>query len=170
MTRNSHKHRLVLGWREWIKLPDLKVKSIKAKIDTGAKSSSIHTFDLKTYSKHGKDFARFKILPMQRSDLRVVEAESEIVEFRNVKSSNGEVALRPVIETNITMLGKTWPIELTLASRDEMGFRMLLGRDAFRGRFLVDVSLSYLGGRPKRKKKKHGKKHGDSDPSSQSRS
>lgn len=161
MSLNSSKALPILGWREWVKIPDLSSRSIKAKIDTGAKSSSIHTSDLETFSKGNQEYARFKILPLQRSDRRITEAEAEILEYREVKSSNGEVTLRPVISSHISILGMTWSIELTLASRDDMKFRMLLGRDAFRGRFLIDVSRSYLGGRPKRKKRKKHRKSSD---------
>jgi hypothetical protein len=82
-----------------------------------------------------------------------VEVESEVLEFRSVRSSSGKASQRPVILTNIALLGLVWPVELTLANRDEMGFRMLLGREAFRKRFLVDAGNSYYGGKPKRKKK-----------------
>jgi hypothetical protein len=91
--------------------------------------------------------------PVQRKKDQTVEVEAEVLEYRSVRSSSGKATLRPVIVTNITMLGITWPVELTLASRDEMGFRMLLGREAFRRRFLVDAGKSYCGGKPQRKKR-----------------
>jgi hypothetical protein len=143
----------VIGWREWVGLSDLSIKRIKAKVDTGARSSSLHAYDLEDFERDGQEFVRFKVHPVQRNSKKVIEAEAKVLEYRSVRSSSGKASLRPVIVTNLTMLGQTWPIELTLANRDDMGFRMLLGREAFRGRFLVDAGQSYYGGKPKRKKK-----------------
>ena len=145
----------VIGWREWVGLPDLGIKAIKAKVDTGARSSSLHAFDVQELSRDGVTWVRFQIHPVQRSRDRAVTAEVPVFAFRSVRSSSGKAAIRPVIITNVLVLGVTWPIELTLANRDEMGFRMLLGREACRQRFLVDAGKSYYGGRPKRKKKKN---------------
>ena len=141
-----------IGWREWVGLPDFGVKSIKAKVDTGARSSSLHAFDIEDFKRDGADWVRFWVHPIQRKTNRVIMAESPVLEYRSVRSSSGEASMRPVIVTNVKLLGQDWPVELTLASRDEMSFRMLLGREAFRRRFLVDAGLSYLGGKPKRKK------------------
>ena len=135
-----------IGWREWVALPDLGVTRIKAKIDTGARSSAIHAFGLEHFRRRGHDIVRFTIHPLQRSNKRVVIAEAEMVDERIVRSSNGVHALRPVIITRLEILGESWPIELTLASRDEMGFRMLLGREALRRRFFVEPGRSFLGG------------------------
>ena len=143
----------VIGWREWVKLPDLGVKSIKVKVDTGARSSALHVFDMEEFEKDGEKWARFNIITSQRTKKSVVQSEAKILEYRSIKSSSGKASLRPVIITNVTLLDVTWPVELTLANRDEMGFRMLLGRQAMRRRFLVDPGGSYYGGRPKRKKK-----------------
>lgn len=142
----------VIGWREWVGLPDLGVTSIKAKVDSGARSSSLHAFALHAFERDGATWVRFEVHPIQRSSEKAVDVEAEVLEFRSVRSSSGKAALRPVIVTRVALLGITWPIELTLARRDEMGFRMLLGREAFRGRFLVDAGKSYYGGKPKRKK------------------
>ena len=143
----------VIGWREWVALPDLGIKTIKVKVDSGARSSSLHAFDLKIFDRDGGQWVRFKVQPVQRSNDNTVVVEALVLEFRSVRSSSGIAKRRPVIITNIELLGEVWPVELTLASRDEMGFRMLLGREAFRGRFLVDGGKSYYGGKPKRKKK-----------------
>ena len=143
----------IIGWREWVGLPDLRIKRIKAKVDTGARSSSLHAFGLQTFERDGAPWVRFQVHPIQRSSRRSVDVEAPVLDFRSVRSSSGKAAIRPVIRTQIALLGRTWPIDLTLASRDEMGFRMLLGREAFRGRFLVDAGASYYGGKPKRKKK-----------------
>ena len=143
----------VIGWREWVGLPDFGIKAIKVKVDTGARSSSLHAFDRHVFERDGVRWVRFKIHPVQRKSSKTVDAEAMVLEFRHVRSSSGVAALRPVIVTTVDLLGITWPVELTLASRDEMGFRMLLGREAFRGRFLVDAGRSFCGGRPKRKMK-----------------
>ena len=143
----------MIGWREWLSLPELRIPRIKDKIDTGARSSSLHAFEIETYQESGSSFVRFKVHPVQRRNSTVVEREAKVLDSRSVRSSSGKAEMRPVIITNVTLLGVTWPVELTLASRDEMGFRMLLGREAFRRRFLVDAGNSYYGGRPKRKKK-----------------
>lgn len=147
----------IIGWREWVGLPELKVKAIKAKVDTGARSSSLHVFNLESFEQDGIARVRFDILPVQRRDDEVVSAEAVVLEYRSVRSSSGKAQQRPVIITQVELLGKNWPVEMTLANRDEMGFRMLLGREAFRGRFLVDAGKSYYGGKPKRAKKKKNK-------------
>ncbi|MFW2368356.1 MAG: ATP-dependent zinc protease [Desulforhopalus sp.] len=138
----------VIGWREWVKIPELGVDNIKAKVDSGARSSSIHAVNLKTFDRDGEQWVRFKIHPMQRSKKNPIDVEARVCEFRSVRSSNGVAKLRPVIMTKIELLGKVLEVELTLASRDNMGFRMLLGREAFRKHFLVDGGKSYYGGRP----------------------
>jgi len=143
-----------IGWREYVALPDLGVASIKAKVDTGARSSSLHAFELELFRKDKLDYVRFKIHPLQRSATKVIAVETPVFDMRRVKSSSGSSSLRPVIVTIVEMMGEAWPIELTLANRDEMGFRMLLGREAIRGRMLVDSGNSYFGGVPKRKKSK----------------
>lgn len=143
----------VIGWREWVGLPDLAIKRIKVKVDTGARSSSLHAFDLEDFEREGVKWVRFRVHPVQRNNDKTVQAEAKILEYRSVRSSSGKASLRPVIVTNISLLGVSWPVELTLANRDEMGFRMLLGREAFRKRFLIDAGNSYYGGRPKPKKK-----------------
>ncbi|NDV61441.1 ATP-dependent zinc protease [Puniceicoccales bacterium CK1056] len=143
----------VIGWREWIALPEFGVKWIKVKVDTGARSSSLHAFDIHSFKRGGREWVRFQIHPVQRKSLKSVEVEAKVLEYRSVRSSSGKASLRPVIITNIELFGITRPIELTLASRDEMGFRMLLGREAIRGRFLVDPGKSYFAGKPKRKVK-----------------
>ena len=133
-----------IGWREWVALPDLGVARIKAKIDTGARSSALHAFGVERFRRRGKIMVRFAIHPLQRSAKRVIMAESEMIDERTIRSSNGIDAMRPVILTHLELLGDRWLIEVTLASRDEMGFRMLLGRQAVRNRFLIDPGRSYL--------------------------
>lgn len=144
----------LIGWREWVALPELGISAIKAKIDTGARSSSLHAFAPEFYTRKGREYVRFEIHPKQRSTSGAVEARSLILERRIVRSSSGKASERPVIITEVELLGERWPIELTLANRDEMGFRMLLGREAMRKRFLVDPGKSFFGGKPVVKKKK----------------
>lgn len=143
----------VIGWREWISLPDLGIETIKAKVDTGARSSSLHAYDLHRFERESEEWIRFKVHPVQRRTHEIVEAEARIFEYRSVRSSSGKATMRPVILTSIELLGISWPVELTLANRDEMGFRMLLGREAFRQRFFVDAGKSYYGGKPPRAKR-----------------
>jgi len=147
----------VIGWREWVNLPSLGIKSIKVKVDTGARSSSLHAYDLQEFDRGGVKWIRFKVHPVQRKTNEIVQTEAKILEFRSIRSSSGKSTLRPVIITNIELLGVIWPVELTLANRDEMGFRMLLGREAFRQKFLVDAGKSYYGGKPPQKKKPKAK-------------
>lgn len=140
----------VIGWREWVGLPDLLPHRIKVKVDSGARSSSLHAFGMKEFQRDGETWVRFKVHPVQRTADLEIEVESKVLENRRIRSSSGETTMRPVIVTNVELLGVVWPVELTLANRDEMGFRMLLGREAFRGRFLVDGGRSYYGGKPPR--------------------
>ncbi len=143
----------LIGWREWIALPELGVTRIKAKVDTGARSSSLHAWEIEEFLRDGAPWVRFVVHPLQRSVEKTIRAEAKLLEYRPVRSSTGHQSLRPVIVTPIKLLGRVWSIELTLAGRDEMGFRMLLGREAVRGRFLVHPGASYFGGKLKKRKK-----------------
>jgi len=134
----------IIGWREWVALPELGVSLIKAKVDTGARTSALHAFGLKTYSESGQEWARFSVHPFQDDSETRVAVVVPVLEYRRVKSSNGKTERRPVIVTNVDILGKRWPIELTLTRRDEMSFRMLLGRQAVRNHVLVDAGKSFL--------------------------
>lgn len=134
----------VIGWREQVALPDLGIQQIKAKIDTGARSSALHAFDVEIFNRDGKRMVRFKIHPYQRDTHRSVTAEAELLDQRQVRNSGGQAQVRPVIQTTIELNDYTFPIELTLTNRDVMGFRMLLGRQAVRRRFLVDAGKSFL--------------------------
>ncbi len=139
--------RPVIGWREWVALPDLGVRWIKAKVDTGARSSAVHAFGVQPLRRRRSDWVRFGLHPLQR-DAREIICEATLLDRRRVRNSGGQTEERFVIETTIEMLGDRWPIELTLTSRDAMGFRMLLGRQAVRRRFRIDPGRSYVGGRP----------------------
>ena len=147
-----------LGWREWVALPGLGISRIKAKIDSGARSSALHAFALKTFERDGRQYVHFKVHPIQRETTKTIVAEAEILEYRQVRSSSGHRATRPVILTDVEILGQTWAIEVTLVNRDEMGFRMLLGREAVRGRWLIDSGRSYYGGRNVKRRSKKKRK------------
>ena len=152
---NSNKPVLpVIGWREWISLPDLGIKTIKVKVDTGARSSSLHAIKQCIFERDGEKWVRFHVNPVQQKADNKIKAEAKVLEFRSVRSSSGVADMRPVIITHIQLLGLVWPIELTLSNRDEMGFRMLLGRQAFRHKFYVDAGRSYYGGDHQKKKMK----------------
>ncbi len=137
---------LTTGWREWVRLPDLDIGPIKAKIDTGAKTSALHAYDIVVDREAAT--VGFKVHTIQRRTDFFVEAESALVGERVVRDSGANATLRPVIATELSLLGRSERIELTLTDRIEMGFRMLVGREALSGRYLVDPAASCLGGVP----------------------
>ena len=137
--------RILIGWREWVHLPDLLEGGwVKAKVDTGARTSAIHAWDVTEVDRGGATWLRFRLHPRQHDDSHVVETEARLLEEREVRSSNGEVELRPVVETTLALGGQRYTIELTLTNRDQMGFRMLLGRTGMADHLLVDPGESYL--------------------------
>lgn len=137
----------VIGWREWVSLPGLGIDTIKAKIDTGARSSALHATNLTRFTRVGRPWMRFDVHPLQHGPTTIV-AEAEVVDERRVRNPGGRSEMRPVIRTPIALLDLVWEIELTLTPRWGMGFRMLLGRQALRRRFLVDPGRSFFGKRP----------------------
>jgi len=136
----------VIGWREWVSLPDLGLQRIKAKIDTGARSAALHAFNLETYSEDRVEWVRFEVHPMQHGG-PTVEAAAPVVDWRWVRNPGGRREHRPVIRTPLAVLDQVWDVEVTLTPRWGMGFRMLLGRQTIRHHFLVDPGRSFLGER-----------------------
>lgn len=140
--------RPMLGWREWLALPELGIGHIKAKIDSGARTSCLHAFYVDPYRAGGRDRVRFGVHPLQRNDRTIVHCDAEIIDRRQVSDSGGHRELRFVITTRLALLDFDDIIELTLTNRDTMQFRMLIGRTAMAaGGFCIDPSASYLAGR-----------------------
>lgn len=132
----------VLGWREWLSLPEFGIGQIKAKLDTGARSSALHSFAIERLSP---DRIRFGLHPLRKS-AEQVWCEAEVVDERVVTDSGGHRELRPFIRTPVILGRRRWEIELSLTTRETMRFRMLLGRTALEGRYIVDPSASFLKG------------------------
>jgi hypothetical protein len=141
--RSAHPPLPTIGWREWLALPELGIRRIKAKVDTGARSSALHAYDMEYFTDRGGRWVRFKVHPVQRNSRIVRACQAQVVDMRNVTSSGGHTTLRPVIITDVELQEQRWKVEITLIARDEMGFRMLLGRQAVRDHFLVDPGRSF---------------------------
>lgn len=148
--RSPKKPPPALGWREWVGLPDQGVEWLKAKVDTGARTSSLHAPGLHTFEVENREWVRFSIYPWQRSTADAVQVEARVLDRRLVRSSSGITERRPVVILPLQFGSTVVDVEFTLTRRDQMGFRMLLGRQALRGRFLVDTGRSYLLGQPPR--------------------
>jgi hypothetical protein len=146
-TECSRNPQILVGWREWLSLPGLGIPAIKAKVDTGARTSSLHTFFVERLRKDKKSLVRFGVHPLQRRRDLYLTCVAELLDQRVVSDSGGHRELRWVIETPIRLGEEEWPSELTLTDRDSMLFRMLLGRTAMGGRILVDPEGSYLTGK-----------------------
>ncbi len=133
-----------IGWREWVYLPSLDIGPISAKIDTGARTSALHAYDIRVADGR----VAFKVHTIQGRDDFFVAAEAELVEERAVRDSGGKATVRPVIRVPLRMGGQEYDVEVTLIDRQDMTFRMLIGRTALSGRFVVDCNSERLGGVP----------------------
>lgn len=134
----------MLGWREWISFPELGIDKIKAKIDTGARTSALHAFAIKIIPENGKNRIKFDMHPLQNNTSKIITCIADVIDKRLVTDSGGHEEERYVINTPISIGDKTWVIEITLTERETMLFRMLLGRSAIRKRFLVNPARSFL--------------------------
>ncbi len=141
------KQTLWIGWREWVRLPALGDVVLRAKIDTGAKTSALHARNLRLEESGGARRARFDLRPEHPSGPRV-SVSAEVIALRRIRSSNGMVELRPVIRTQITLGGRSWPVQISLTNRRDMSFEMLVGREALAGRARVDPGRSYIAEAP----------------------
>jgi hypothetical protein len=142
----------IIGWREWVSLPALGIPKIKAKIDTGARTSALHAFAIEPFTEHGIKKIRFSIHPLQHNTDVVMRCTAEMADKRLVTDSGGHTEERYVIKTPVVIAGQTWPIEITLTERENMLFRMLIGRKALRHRFLIQPARSFLANKIKETK------------------
>jgi hypothetical protein len=149
MKEQNHTENLTpVGWREWVGFPEWGLDFLKAKVDTGARTSSLHAEDIRIFKRGGVEMVSFTVHPWQKSRRDGVQIETALISRRNVRSSSGSLEKRPVVTACISVAGTIIKAELTLTNRDQMGFRMLLGREALRGKFMVAAGLSYIGGKP----------------------
>lgn len=144
MAQRQQRSRPLIGWREWVLLPDLSPVPLKAKIDTGARTSTLHAAGLSVHERDGETWVEFEVHPIQRSQAERSIISYPITGFKQVRSSTGQAERRPLIRTPFQIGQHKFDIDVTLTSRDEMGFRMLLGRSAVRRRFWVDPGRSFL--------------------------
>lgn len=144
MTIKKKKKLKMIGWREWVALPELGIDKIKAKVDTGARTSALHAFALEPFTEDGKNRIRFDIHPLQNNTEVTVTCIADIVDYRRVTDSGGHSEMRYVISTPVFIGEKSWPIEITLTERDTMLFRMLLGRNAIKRRYAVNPARSFI--------------------------
>lgn len=140
---SERQQRIIVGSEEWCAFPDLGVPAVKARVDSGAKTSSIHAFNIQKFRRNGAIWVSFEVHPIQNNRRTVIRCEKPLLDKRGVKSSSGIAETRYVVGARLQIGGEAWDIELTLANRDSMGYRMLLGREAMNGRMIIDPSLSF---------------------------
>lgn len=150
------KEKQLIGWREWIGLPDLGIEQVKVKIDSGARTSALHATDIEYYKRAGHPMVRFRVSPLQDTTKGQKLVHAHLVGKKVVKSSTGTATKRPTILTSAKIGSRRFDIHITLINRDLMGFRMLLGREALRGRFLIDTEQSFLQKPLGKKRRKRG--------------
>ncbi len=145
--RSGVTHRQMLGWREWVSLPGLGIAAIKAKLDTGARTSALHAWDLSLRKVDGRQWIRFRVHPMHGDETASVVCEAPLSDRRWVTNSSGARERRYIISTDLRIGPSRWPIELSLTNRDAMEFPMIIGREAMRGRLAVDPAASFRAGK-----------------------
>lgn len=136
--------KLTVGWREWLSLPELDIEKIKAKVDTGARTSCIHAVNIEEYQKNGEKWVKFIAQPLQGDEQTQVKCSAKVKKIKAVTSSSGQKEMRYFIETTLHAGQHSWPIEVTLTNRATMKFRMLLGRTAMENHLVVNPALSHL--------------------------
>ena len=141
------KEKIVIGWQEIVSLPQMGIAAIDAKIDTGAKTSSLHAENIKFVKKNGKEYVTFDVHPIQKHKEVIISCQAPLTEKRSVKSSSGCEERRPMIKTNMKIGEHVFEIDLNLTKRDYMKSRMLLGRDAMKGNVIIDTQYKYLHGK-----------------------
>ena len=137
-------NKITVGWREWLALPELGIDKIKAKVDTGARTSCIHAFRVEEFIQDEQVWVRFWVHPIQDDNDTEIQCQAKVIDQRTVTDSGGHQEQRYVIQTQLLIGGQQWPIEATLTNRDTMKFRMLLGRQAMRNRFTVNPAAAHL--------------------------
>ncbi|ETX12456.1 ribosomal protein S6 modification protein [Marinomonas ushuaiensis DSM 15871] len=130
--------KMVIGSDEWCAFTSIEIPAIKARVDSGAKTSSMHAVNIQKFSHNDKQWVRFEVHPLQKNKKVTVHCEAPLIDQRVIKSSSGDKEQRPVIRIPLSLGGKSWEVEVTLTNRDSMGYRMLLGREAMNGRVLID--------------------------------
>jgi hypothetical protein len=147
---------LTFGWREWVSLPDLGISQIKAKVDTGARTSALHAFEVTPFTEDGRERVAFRMHPVQKDSDTIIDCVADVIDKRTVTDSGGHKEERFVIRTLLRIGDHEWPIEATLTSRDDMLFRMLVGRTALKKRAVVNPARSYVLGKKTDKAQQHG--------------
>ena len=166
MIGSEGSEQLALGWREWVTFPDWEIAYIKAKIDSGARTSALHAVRLEWFERGGQPWVRFVTFPWQATTEDPTTIEARVIATREIKSSSGDIELRPVVRAQIVLAGIHRTIEITLTDRSDMRFRMLIGREALRENYIIDTGSSYVAGRPPKaiRRRNRGKGSPDDGP------